>query len=137
MPHFAQMAAPLYDLLTKGRKWNWHSEQETAFGQLQNAICSEAMLAHYDLKQPVILHVDASAKGLGAVLLQTQRNGDLLPIAFMSRKLTGAKSRYAQIEREAVAVVFEVTKFRQYLMGRKFIIKTDHRPLVKLLGCHE
>ena len=95
------------------------------------------MLVHYDLQKPVVLHVDASGMGLGAVLLQRQSNGELQPISFMSRKLTPTESRYAQIEREALAVVFGVTKFNQYLMGRKFTIKTDHRPLVKLLGCHE
>ena len=61
----------------------------------------------------------------------------MLLIAFMSRKLMAAESRYAQVEREALAVVFGVTKFWQYLLGQQFTMKTDHHPLLKLLGCHE
>ena len=137
VPHFAEIAAPLYDLLKKGGKWHWETTHEQAFGKLKDAMCSEALLAHYDLQRPTVLQVDASGVGLGAVLLQKQENGELRPIAFMSRKLTPAESRYAQIEREALAVVFGVTKFRQYLLGREFIVVTDHRPLLKLLGNHE
>ena len=137
VPKFAEIAAPLYDLLKKGNQWKWGPAENEAFVRLKNNICEESMLAHYDLNKPTILQVDASGLGLGAVLLQVNESGEARPIAFMSRKLTPTECRYAQIEREALAVVFGVTKFRQYLMGRKFVVKTDHRPLVKLLGCNE
>ena len=135
VPHFAELASPLYTLLRKGEKWNWKLEQQKSFEGLKEAIYSTTNLAHFDPTLPVTIHVDACAKGLGAVLLQ--ENCGLQPVAFMSRTLTPTETRYAQIEREALAVVFGVTRFNQYLLGRKFTIKTDHRPLVKLLGCND
>ncbi|XP_065189626.1 uncharacterized protein K02A2.6-like [Sycon ciliatum] len=137
VPRFAEIAAPLYNLLRKEMKWQWSKAEEDAFQALKDAMCEHTLLAHYDVKKPVTLQVDASPMGLGAVLLQRQKNGDVLPVAYVSRKLTPAESRYAQIEREAVAVVFGVTKFQKYLLGRHFTLQTDHQPLLKLLGNNE
>ena len=87
-------------------------------------ICT-ATLAFYDRREPVVLHVDASIKGLGAALFQNNR-----PIAFASKALTPAETRY--IERELLAVVYGCEKFHSYLYGRPFVVKTDHRPLEQI-----
>ncbi|CAB4014079.1 Hypothetical predicted protein [Paramuricea clavata] len=74
---------------------------------------------------------------VGAVLLQPGHDGSLQPVAFASRTLNTAEKNYAQIERESLAIVFGVTKFRQYLLGRHFKLLTDHKPLITLLGEHK
>ena len=74
-----------------------------------------------------MIPVDASSKGLGAVLLQNQQ-----PVAFASRALTETQSRYAQIEREMLAVLYGCEKFHHYIYGRTVTIETDHKPLLAI-----
>ena len=72
----------------------------------------------------ITLQVDASLQGLGAVLLQRDR-----PIAFASKALTDAKTRYANIERELLAVVYGCERIHTYLYGQSFVVETHHKPL--------
>ena len=74
---------------------------------------------------------------MGATLLQPGPDDSLLPVAYASRILTSAEQNYSQIERESLAIVFGVTKFRQYLLGRHFTLLTDHKPLITLMGEHK
>ena len=88
----------------------------------------------------LILQCDASSVGVGAALLQPGPDGALQPVAYSSRILNilnNAEQNYAQIERESLAVVFGVTKYRQYLLGRHLKLLTDHKPLIALLGEHK
>ena len=71
-----------------------------------------------------MLNVDASSKGLGAVILQ-----DGKPVAFGSKTLTNCEKRYANIERELLAIVWGAQKFHTYVYGRRVIVETDHKPL--------
>ncbi len=80
------------------------------------------------------MEVDASPKGLGAVLTQVMDNGDQRPIAFASRSLSPAEINYSQLEREGLAIIFGIEKFHQYLYGRKFTLVTDNKPLSLILG---
>ncbi len=82
------------------------------------------MLKYFDLKKVVILSVDASAEGLGAVLLQEGQ-----PVAFGSRSLTECQKRYAQIEKELLAIVYGCEKFHKYIYGKTVQMETDHKPL--------
>lgn len=83
------------------------------------------VLAYFRQDQPVVLSVDASQYGVGAVLLQ---NGQ--PVAYSSRSLTAAQQRYAQIEKEALAIVHGCTKFQDYIFGQpEVMVESDHRPL--------
>ena len=91
------------------------------------------ILTHYDPTAEVKVSADASSFGLGAVLLQKHYN-KWQPVAFASRIMTETESHYAQIEKEALAAVWVCDKFSDYLLGQTFLIETDHKPLVSLLG---
>ena len=93
----------------------------------------KAVLVHYDVTKPIKVYCDASPYGLGACLMHVLE-GQIKPVAFASRTLTQAEHNYAQVECEALAIVFAVKKFNQYLYGREFTLVTDHRPLCKILG---
>ena len=91
------------------------------------------MLVHYDVNMPIKLYCDASARGVGACLMHVV-NGEEKPVAYTSRTLSPAEVNYAHIEHKALAIIFGVKRFNQYLYGREFILVTDHRPLCKLFG---
>ena len=80
------------------------------------------------------MSADASSFGLGAVLLQQQDDGEKRPVAYASRSMTPTEQRYAQIEKEALAITWACDRFVDYLIGLKFHVETDHKPLVPLLG---
>lgn len=132
MPKFAGVMAPLYTLLKKDVPWHWGQQEEEAFRKVKEMLTSNHVLANYYQDKELILQTDASGKGLGAVLLQPDRNGVLRPISFKSRVLTKAEQNYSQIEREALAIVFGTNKFQQYLLGRQFELRTDHKPLLAI-----
>lgn len=101
-------------------------------------MCSTRALAHFDMKCESILTVDASARGLSAVLAQRAPGaGAGAPervVAYASRALTQHELNYSQIHKEALAIVYAVEKFHNYLYGRKFVLRTDHKPLVSIFG---
>lgn len=92
------------------------------------------MLAHYNPNLPVKVICDASQDGVGAALFHIFANGEERPVCFASRTLNAAERNYAVIDREALAIFFGVRKFMHYLLGRKFILQTDHRPLLSIFG---
>ena len=96
----------------------------------------DTMVAHYDPVAELVLSCDASSFGIGAALQLPGPNGELKPVHFAYRSLTNAEKNYAQIEREALGIIYGVQKFRQYLLGHTFTLVTDHQPLVKLFGEH-
>lgn len=124
---------PLYGLLKKDSKWNWDRACETSFENIKKAVRMNRSLAHYNPNYPIRLTVDGSGQGLGAVLSQRYDNEEH-PLAFSSRTLTKAEENYAQIEREAAALIFGVKKFHLYLYGRKWILVNDNRPLLAIFG---
>ena len=133
-PHLAEQTKPLRDLLSKKNQWSWGHKQQQAFERLRNALSSSEVLALYDARNETILSADASSYGLGAVLRQTQQDGSLRPIAYMSRALMETEQRYTQIEKEVLAVTWACERFQDYLLGTKFKVETDHKPLVPLLS---
>lgn len=133
LPNLSSTLAPLHRLLSKGALWCWGPAQRTAFQETKRAMRRANFLVHYDPQRPLRLECDASAEGIGAVLSHRIQGVDH-PIAFRSRTLTSAERNYSQLEKEALALVFGVVKFRDYLFGNKFTLVTDHKPLTGLLG---
>ena len=101
---------------------------------MKGEIARAPVLAKYDLRAPHRVTADSSSYALGAALLQQDRGGQWQPVAFASRRLTEAEAKYAQIEKEALAITWACAKFDFYLVGTHFEVETDHKPLVKLLG---
>ena len=133
IPNLATVTEPLNQLLHKGTQWQWSSDCEKAFAQLKNTLSSSPVLVHYDTNSPLRLACDASAYGVGAVISHTMPDGSEKPVAFASRTLTKAERNYAQLEKEALSIIFGIRKFHPYLYGRQFTLVTDHKPLVTIL----
>ncbi|XP_057691299.1 uncharacterized protein K02A2.6-like [Corythoichthys intestinalis] len=134
IPNLASLLKPLHELLCKDVKWKWTNECNKAFRNAKNALISSEVLTHFNPSYPIQLACDASPYGVGSVISHVFPNGDERPIAFASRTLNKAESNYAQLEREALSIIFGVRKFHQYLYGRKFTLLKDHRPLTTILG---
>ena len=131
--NFSSVLAPLYDLLKKGSKFKWSSVEANAFCKVKEELANSDLLANFDSDHSVTVEVDASPVGIGCVLMQ-EMNGHERPVYFASKKLSSAESNYSQLDKEALALVYAVTKFKYFLLGRKFVIRTDHKPLLGLFG---
>ena len=107
---------------------------DEALNKLKEEICSNRVLAHYNVQAKTKISADASAYGLRAVLMQSQDCTTWQPVAFASRALTETESRYAQIEKEALALVYACEKFSDYVLRKDIFLETDHKPLVPPLG---
>ncbi|KAK3728945.1 hypothetical protein QZH41_016810 [Actinostola sp. cb2023] len=130
LPNISEVTSPLRELLKKDVAWHWTERHEQSFNDIKKLLTetSKGVLKYYDPKQPVGLQVDACKSGLGAVLMQ---GGS--PIAYASRSLTETECKYAQIEKELLAVVFGCERFHQYIYAKEVTVETDHRPLVSII----
>ena len=107
----------LNNLMKKDVAWKWSKACEEAFQKLKELLTSAKVLCHYDVKMPLTLACNASSHGIEAVI---------------SHVLT--EKNYAQIEKEALAIVFGIKRFHKFLFGRQFCLITDHKPLVTIFG---
>ncbi|UYV80895.1 K02A2.6-like, partial [Cordylochernes scorpioides] len=128
IPNYAHVAQPLNDLLKKDSAFNWNQEEQNAFEALKSALISEPALGHFDYSSPTEIHTDASNYGIGAVLVQIQK-GKERAIAYASRTLNKAEKNYSTTERECLAIIWAINKFRPYVFGQPFTIVTDHHSL--------
>ena len=130
IPGLVSKCAILNDLLHKNAKWDWTKQHTDTVQVIKTVLTSTETLTHYDQNLPLSLACDASSVGVGAVIFHTFPDGKEKPIAYASRKLSQAERNYAQIQKEALAIIYGVQKFRQYLIGQKFCLITDHKPLL-------
>ena len=128
--NFAQIAKPLTSLLEKNAKFVWTTECQNAFDTLKAALSERTQLTLPDFTKPFILACDASAISIGAVLSQKGDDDKEYPIAFASKVLSKTERNWSVTEREAYAIVWAVNYFRSFLLGQKFKLYSDHRPLV-------
>ncbi len=126
---FAHIAAPLTRLTQKGTPFVWSVDCETSFRKLIERLLNPPVLRFPDFNVRFKLSTDASNAGLGAVLFQTNKDGDEQVIAYASRGLTGAEHNYNTTEKELLAIVLAIDRFRPYLYGVEFDLITDHKPL--------
>lgn len=102
--------------------------------QVKEILMSDVVLIHYDPKKPLILHTDASEYGIGACLSHRMKDRSERPILYVSRTLSTHERNYSMIDKESLAIYWAVRKCQQYLLGREFEIRTDHKPLVGIFG---
>lgn len=125
--HFGVISQPLNTLLKKGALFIWTNEHTLAFHTLQHALTQAPVLSLPDFNTTFFIETDASAVGVGAVLMQKGH-----PLAFLSKAL-GPKSRgLSTYEKEYLAVILTVQQWRYYLQHTEFIILTDHKSLTQL-----
>ncbi|XP_055621859.1 uncharacterized protein K02A2.6-like [Toxorhynchites rutilus septentrionalis] len=135
LPNLASKTDTLRNLLREGVSFIWKEEHQTAFEAIKSEIANVGFLGYLDPKDTSILVTDASPTGLGAVLLQENQKREKRIIAFASKSLTDLEKKYFQTEREALALVWAIEKFRLYLLGTNFKLITDCKPL-DFLFCH-
>lgn len=124
---YAHIAHPMTELLKKDG-YVWSEEATISFANLKKAMLSPLVLSYPDFSITFAVETDASQSGIGAVLMQNDH-----PIAYFSCKLTGKRRKASTYARELFAITRAIAKWRHYLLGRHFIIKTDHRTLKNLL----
>ncbi|CAB4023870.1 Hypothetical predicted protein [Paramuricea clavata] len=123
VPNLATITAPISKLVKKEIEFYWSHEQTKAFDEIKEILTRQSVLKFFYPTKPVIVRCDASRNGLGAVLIQEEQ-----PIAYASRSMTEAETRYAQIEKELLSVLFALERFNAYTYGVKVLVENDHKP---------
>lgn len=125
---FADIARPLHQLTEKGHRFKWDDLCE-AFRQLKVSLITAPVLAYPDPQKSFVLDTDASDFGIGAVLSQEGEGGVERVMAYASRALTKEERKYAATKKELLSMVFFTKHFKHYLLGKEFILRTDHSSL--------
>jgi hypothetical protein len=120
---FSQLCPPLTDLTKKGA-FRWSEEAQSTFDNMKKVMSTCPVLALPDFGQPFTLECDASREGIGVVLMQNRH-----PLAYESQKLRGLELLYTIYDKEMLAIIHTLAKFRQYLVGARFVVRSDHNSL--------
>lgn len=137
--HFSTLVSPINDLIKgkkKGQKIAWTTEAENSFVKLKQALVSAPVLRSPDFTQPFTIQCDASDTGLGGILTQYINNEEVV-IAFASRSLSRTERNYSITQRECLATIFSIEKFRPFVEGTHFTVVTDHYSLLWLNNLKE
>ena len=122
------VSAPLRQLMEKTVQKHWNANHQQSFETLKTLITHAPVLKYYNVNEPLVLSVDASSEGLGAVLLQNNQ-----PVAYASKPLNKTQQKYAQIEKELLAILYGCARFHQYVYGRTVTVETDHKLLESIV----
>ncbi|KAF7664139.1 hypothetical protein LDENG_00188000 [Lucifuga dentata] len=132
LPNYATVVEPLHACLRE-TDFKWTDEAQSSFLTVKNMLLNSPTLALFDPNLPTVVSTDASDYGLGALLTQIHPDHSERTVAFASRKLTPAERKYSTVEKEALGCVWAVEKWRTYLWGHRFTLKTDHQALTTIL----
>lgn len=128
IPNLSKLSANLGSLIHKESDFLWTESHKKELGILKEIVTSRPVLTIYDPKKTITVQTDALKDGLGCVLVQNYH-----PVAFASRTLSKSEQKWAQIEKELLAIVFACQRFHFYLYGRDFVVESDHKPLESLV----
>ena len=131
IPDFSTIAQLLHDLTKKGAKWDWTTECDTAFKNLQATFTKEPVLTLPNTTKPFTIMTNVSLTATRAVLMQADFNGDLHPCTFLSKTLSATECNYDIFNQELLAVIHALTEWKHYLqgMGYPVTVVTDHKNL--------
>lgn len=132
IPNAAITLDPLHNLLRKNINYVWSADCEKAFQTIKSHLCSAPILAIFDREAPTFIYTDASIKGIGAILKQTQKCGEIKPVAYFSKKLNECQKKKKAIFLECLAIKESLRFWQHWLIGNSFTIYTDHKPLENL-----
>ncbi|BHF70141.1 hypothetical protein SprV_0301319100 [Sparganum proliferum] len=138
--HFAELARPLHRLTEKGRTFTWNDDCQQAFDELKAKLTSAPILMLPDTSPeapPFILDSDASGFAIGGVLSQADETGAERPICFASKTLSKPERNYCTYRRELLALITFIKQFKPFLVGKHFIVRTDHKALQWLQNMKE
>lgn len=129
VPNIAIKLEPLHNLLRKGQPFNWTKSCQESFEEMKQILCSQPILTIFDPNLPIHIYTDASILGVGAVLKQPQENSEEKPVAYFSKKLNEVQKRKKAVYLECLAIKECVKYWQHLLIGRKFTVFSDHKPL--------
>jgi len=128
-PNMGATAEPLYQVCSVKNKFSWGPQQQEAFNTLKNQMCKAISLYYPDFSKPFLLHTDASDYGVSGALSQIDDNNQSRVITFCSKTLNNAQRNYSTVEKELLAIIFSLEKFREYIDGQIVNIFTDNKAL--------
>lgn len=132
VPNIAMKLDPLHNLLRKDQEFKWTEECQKSFDEMKRILCSQPVLTIFDPKLPIRIYTDASLLGLGAILKQIQENGEEKPVGYFSKKLNTAQKKKKATFLECLAIKECLQYWQHLLLGRKFKVISDHKPLENL-----
>lgn len=131
IPDFSTRLYPLTCMLKKGKKFEWTVDTQTSWDDIRSCLIKSPILSCPNFDKPFTIACDASGVGLGAVLSQESETGEVV-VAYASRTLSRGEQNFSATERECLAVLWAIEKFRPYVEGTKFTVITDHFSLLWL-----
>ena len=134
--YLADVATPLHTAVHK-TPFQWTVVEQDAYNCLKKRLSKVPVVQPPDWEKPFRVFVDASDIAIGSVLTQLEEPNWYRPVYYVSRKLSTAKRNYSTIEKEALGMVYSISKFRHYLLGKKFTFHVDHFALLYLLLLQE
>jgi hypothetical protein len=136
-PEFARVVAPLEELRNVVGPIEWTKDRADAFNNLKDLFSSNLVLRSIDWSKTVYLTTNSSIIGVGAWVGQEDENGHVVPVNCASKKMAPTQQRWSATKCELYALMWGMQKFRYYLLGRKFVARVDHRPLVHIFNKKE
>ncbi|UYV73632.1 K02A2.6-like, partial [Cordylochernes scorpioides] len=128
IPNLSDKTAPLRKLISNKSEWKFGGEENDCFEKLKDMVSNAPILTFFDPTKPITISSDASQYGIGTVLMQGGH-----AIEYASFSLNATQRKYAQIEKELLAIVFGCERFQYYIWGTDVIVETDHKPLLSIV----